>query len=326
LRALKIAVSYRRADSQAITGRLHDRLVAHYGDESVFMDIDSIPLGVNFRTHIKAQLAETHVMLLMIGKGWVGARAGATARIFDSDDPCRQEVELAFAQQLLVVPVLVDGASMPKRSELPESLTELPSLNAAQLTSGVNFHSQVDHLIRSLDRKMAREDGLMRPQTGWNPSLFQRFRFRETHNSNLRRDNKHSLAEYLALYFLLPVFCLLVSDYIILFKLDYSPTYLRIAAMLISMLSGMSLYWREGRGIGTAIIMGLVTASAALVGMLAMTAGLRPRAVEFELSALVPANIHEWQELVEYFTIISTGTIIGNLVAWALNILVGPPK
>jgi hypothetical protein len=48
--------------------------------------------------------------------------------------------------------------------------------------------------------------------------------------------------------------------------------------------------------------------------------------VEFDLSALVPANIHEWQELVEYFTIISTGAIIGSIVAWALNILVGRPK
>lgn len=38
----KIILSYRRSDSDAVAGRLRDKLVSHYGDDSVFMDIDSI--------------------------------------------------------------------------------------------------------------------------------------------------------------------------------------------------------------------------------------------------------------------------------------------
>ena len=48
----KIFLSYRRQDSAGVAGRIYDRLRAHFGDDAVFMDIDSIPFGV--------RLSETH--------------------------------------------------------------------------------------------------------------------------------------------------------------------------------------------------------------------------------------------------------------------------
>jgi hypothetical protein len=39
-----ILISYRRADSGYVAGRIYDRLVAHYSRETVFKDVDSIPL------------------------------------------------------------------------------------------------------------------------------------------------------------------------------------------------------------------------------------------------------------------------------------------
>src|SRR5262245_26217221 len=48
----KILISYRRPDSGAITGRIRDRPAQHYGEDSVFMDIDNIPFGMDFRQHI----------------------------------------------------------------------------------------------------------------------------------------------------------------------------------------------------------------------------------------------------------------------------------
>jgi hypothetical protein len=55
----KIVISYRRADSTAITGRIRDRLADHYGDDSVFMDIDNIPIGMDFRNQIKSVLLKS---------------------------------------------------------------------------------------------------------------------------------------------------------------------------------------------------------------------------------------------------------------------------
>lgn len=43
----KILISYRREDSADITGRIYDRLVQVF-PQSVFRDVDSIPLGVAF--------------------------------------------------------------------------------------------------------------------------------------------------------------------------------------------------------------------------------------------------------------------------------------
>jgi hypothetical protein len=47
-------ISYRRSDSEAYTGRLYDRLTLQFGKDTVFKDVDSIPLGTDFRTHLNA--------------------------------------------------------------------------------------------------------------------------------------------------------------------------------------------------------------------------------------------------------------------------------
>ena len=69
----KITVSYRRDDSEAITGRIFDRLIGHYGKSSVFRDIDNIPPGVDFRKHIDDALQETDALIVVVGRRWLGS-------------------------------------------------------------------------------------------------------------------------------------------------------------------------------------------------------------------------------------------------------------
>jgi len=69
----KISISYRRADSEAMTGRIFDRLTAHYGKEAIFRDIDDIPAGTDFRVHINEVLRSTHILLAIVGPAWLGA-------------------------------------------------------------------------------------------------------------------------------------------------------------------------------------------------------------------------------------------------------------
>ena len=68
----KIIISYRRADSNAITGRIFDRLVARYGRDAVFRDIDNIPAGVDFRVHIADAVRDSDIMLAIVGPKWAG--------------------------------------------------------------------------------------------------------------------------------------------------------------------------------------------------------------------------------------------------------------
>src|SRR5262245_9804281 len=146
----KILLSYRRADSAAIAGRIFDRLVARYGATSVFMDVDNIPFGTDFREHIRETLQASDLLVAIVGPQWLGSRG--QSRIKDSTDPVRIEIETALQARLPIVPVLVDGTDMPQPSDLPEALEKFCYLNAAAVASGRDFHHHVDRLIRSIDQ------------------------------------------------------------------------------------------------------------------------------------------------------------------------------
>ena len=83
---MKIFISYRRKDSEAITGRIYDTLCGHYAPDSLIMDVDKIPLGSDFRKYINHQLAQCTLMIAVVGPKWTGPRRGGEPRIKDEDD------------------------------------------------------------------------------------------------------------------------------------------------------------------------------------------------------------------------------------------------
>jgi hypothetical protein len=153
----KTFISYRRNDSAEVTKRLHDRLEIQFGPQSVFMDIDSIPPGVDFRKRLSDAVQQTDVLLAVIGDGWLdasyqdGPKRGKR-RLEDPEDYVRIEVEAALALGIPVIPVLVGEASMPAEATLPgEELKELHYKNAAEVRLGPSFNASVDRLIRGLE-------------------------------------------------------------------------------------------------------------------------------------------------------------------------------
>jgi hypothetical protein len=146
----KILISYRRADSAAIVGRIYDRLVARYGAQTVFLDIDDIPVGVDFREHVRRTLERADAVVAIVGPKWLGPRDGR-ARIADDDDPVRVEIESALAAGIPLCPVLVDGAKMPGAAELPESLERFSFINGTVVDAGRDFDHHVGRLIGALD-------------------------------------------------------------------------------------------------------------------------------------------------------------------------------
>lgn len=146
-----IFISYRRDDSAAITGRIFDRLSAHFGPDAVFMDIDSIPVGHDFREHIGRTLERCDVMLAVVGRRWTGPPGDKARRIDDPADLVRLELEGGLARDIPVVPVLVDGAATPSPLELPESLRGFSYRNGATIDAGKDFHPHVDRLIRDIE-------------------------------------------------------------------------------------------------------------------------------------------------------------------------------
>ncbi len=122
----KIFISYRRKDTQQIVGRIFDRLVAKFGADAAFMDIDRIPWGVDFHDYLGDQVGHAASVLAVIGHGWIDARDDAGARRLDNaDDFVRIEIEAALKRGIPLGAVLIDGAPMPRPRQLPESLRPL---------------------------------------------------------------------------------------------------------------------------------------------------------------------------------------------------------
>lgn len=127
-----IFISYRRADSKYTARKIHDWLESEFGDENVFMDERDIPPGPDFRRVLGAEIEAADVMLVVIGKNWLNITDDAgNKRLWDEDDYVRFEVQTALEQRhKLVVPLLVDRATMPKHEELPDVLQDLAYRNA----------------------------------------------------------------------------------------------------------------------------------------------------------------------------------------------------
>lgn len=148
---MRIFVSYRRADTAAEAGRLVDRLTAHFGSESVFMDLDGVAPGEDFIARIEEGIAAADVVLAIIGPAWSGrSRWLGRPRLRDPADVVRLELETALASGTQVIPVLVGGARMPDSDDLPGSLAPLLRRNAHEL-SEPRWRYDADRLIAVLD-------------------------------------------------------------------------------------------------------------------------------------------------------------------------------
>jgi uncharacterized membrane protein HdeD (DUF308 family) len=154
-----IILSYRREDTELMVGRICDRLRDHYGRDSVMMDIDSIPYGLDFRKHIREALKRCDLMIAIIGPHWAALNEQGQSRLIDETDWIRIEIEAALAKDVPVIPVLVNGAPMPKPRELPETMQDLAFRQAAPLDMRRDFHTHMDRLIGVMDELLKLRPG-----------------------------------------------------------------------------------------------------------------------------------------------------------------------
>lgn len=147
-----IFISYRRQDSADATGRIYDRLVQHFGREQVFKDVDSIPLGVDFREHLGNVVGRCTTLIAVIGPQWISVIGANGRRLDDKGDFVRVELEAALARNIPVIPVLVGGAGLPADSELPPSLGAITYRNGISVRPDPDFHRDMDRLIAGLEQ------------------------------------------------------------------------------------------------------------------------------------------------------------------------------
>ena len=148
--ACKLFISYRRDDSAGHAGRVHDRLQQEFGRDLLFMDVDSIPLGVNFNKVIGDEVAKCNTLLAVIGPGWLDARdEKGNRRLENPDDFVRIEIGTALKRGIRVIPILLDGTRVPKVDQLPDDLKELALRNGLDVRHA-SFPEDMERLIRGL--------------------------------------------------------------------------------------------------------------------------------------------------------------------------------
>jgi TIR domain len=157
-----VFISYRRDETIAYAGRLHDQLSALLGSKNVFVDLDRIRPGGDFVVALGEALDASGVLLALIGNQWLELREpDGSRRLENPGDFVRLELENALSRGITVIPVLVDGAKAPPPDQLPESLSELPRLHAVQL-SHEQWRRDFEGLVSALPPEVREGGGLFR--------------------------------------------------------------------------------------------------------------------------------------------------------------------
>jgi hypothetical protein len=147
----RVFISYRRQESSGLAGRLYDRLAARLGDDQVFMDVDTIALGVDFAEVIAQAVSSCQVLLAVIGPRWLSATdEDGRRRLDDPDDLVRLEIAAALERDIRVIPILVEGAVMPRRQQLPEVLAGLARRNALSMRHE-SFRADAERLLAEVE-------------------------------------------------------------------------------------------------------------------------------------------------------------------------------
>jgi hypothetical protein len=154
-----VFISYRRQTAAGEARALFNDLTARLGENAVFMDVDSISLGRDFRGELQKILAACDLMLVLIDKDWAAAKdEKGRVRLENTGDFVRMEIEAALKRDIVVTPILVKGAQMPAAEELPAEIRDLAYRNGFELSHN-RWESDVREMIRRLGLDVPEQGG-----------------------------------------------------------------------------------------------------------------------------------------------------------------------
>lgn len=141
-----IFLSYRRADARWAAGRICDRLLAEFGEESVFLDTVALEPGEDFVEAIGSKVEGCRTLLAVIGPKWLETLG---AKLNQPNDYVRIELSQALARGLRIIPLTIDDVAMPSEAELPKELAMLARRNALPVRADT-FRADIAVLIKFL--------------------------------------------------------------------------------------------------------------------------------------------------------------------------------
>lgn len=110
--------------------------------------------GAEFPDAIREKLAESDIVIVVIGPRWLSCvDQEGTRRLDSADDWVRREIAIALQGEGLVVPVLVGGATIPASAEVPAELRDLVVRQAWELDPAT-FRQDVQSLAERLKKAL----------------------------------------------------------------------------------------------------------------------------------------------------------------------------
>jgi hypothetical protein len=151
-----IFINYRRDDAPGVAGRLFDYLALKYPRRNLFMDVDAMKPGRDFAEQLDTQVSQCRVLLAVIGPRWLDAKDQTGHRRLDGEhDYVRIELASALKRDIPVIPVLVDGATMPSEESLAADLKPLVRRHALELRH-TRFNADADAIVHALESVVPR--------------------------------------------------------------------------------------------------------------------------------------------------------------------------
>ena len=146
---MNIFISYRRQDTSGYALGLKREITQALDDSRVFLDVAALDGGMRWREVLEQQVAQSDLMLALIGDEWVTTRDGARS-IHDEDDPVRWEIASALNQGVHLMPVLLEETRMPRQADLPSDVAGICEYQAHVVHDGT-----YDHNINALLERLA---------------------------------------------------------------------------------------------------------------------------------------------------------------------------
>ena len=150
-----IFISYRRGPSGYVAQSITEKLKNSIDSASIVLDVDSIPLGADFRKFLDEQVSKCDIFLAIISDEW---HEELKHRFEDPTDFVQIEIRAALQRNIPVIPVLIGSASMPASKDLPKDLVELAYKQAAELRSGADYSAQFNRLVRGITQVLAEQE------------------------------------------------------------------------------------------------------------------------------------------------------------------------
>lgn len=149
----KVFLNYRRDDSEGYVGRLYDHLIQRFPGR-IFRDVTGLRPGEDFVTALDREGVNCQVLLAIIGKRWLSSSdAAGRRRLDDPEDILRREIIHALQRNVLVIPVLVGGATVPSIDDLPPELKPLGRRQALPI-SELDFERDLERLIEVVAQEL----------------------------------------------------------------------------------------------------------------------------------------------------------------------------